>query len=277
MSRAHTRRVFEKLEKYNVGRIVVAEGRRPYFFNIVLSPEALENPEILYGVLEVFKASGVTTMALKVSAPSPGEGMRVILAADLSGREGMAEQLAGDVGRLEGVVRVDVAPPLFDGVAVDAWSHPLLLFNERAAILNETLIKTLLLEGFGKLGDGFGGVLFYTFFQSGKALFENVVSRVAGRVEHQITLFEELFRLLGFGVLDFVGFPAGEAVYRVYDGLEAKLLEGSGVEGEFATRGLLAGFTSALWGLPYGKVAVRETKCARRGDPYCEIHVVKLA
>ncbi|QOJ79354.1 hypothetical protein IG193_02515 [Infirmifilum lucidum] len=259
--------------KYNIGRVVVAEKGKPYFFEITLLPESIDTPEVLYQILGVFKSYGLNILALKVSAPVKGEEIRVLLSADLAGSEHLVKVIHRDLMSLKHVVEVRYAPPLFDGVALDVWSHPLFFWGRRVVVISEDVFRTLIVAGFEKLGNGFGGILFYVFYQGGWAVFENWVSKLASRVENQVALFTELFRLNGFGVLEFRGFSGNKAVFRVYDGLEAKVLEGSSVEAELATRGLLAGFMAGVWKAPYGAVAVTETKCVRRGDPYCEIHV----
>ncbi len=259
--------------KYNVGRITIAEKGKPYFFELTLSPESIDTPETLYQILGVFKSYGLNILGLKVSAPVKGEEVRVLLSADLGGSEHLVKAIHRDLMSLKHVVEVRFAPPLFDGVALDMWSHPLFFWEKRVMIMSEDVFRTLIVEGFEKLGDGFGGILFYVFYQGGREIFENWVSRLASRVEDQIALFAELFRLNGLGALEFRGFLGNRAVFRVYDGLEAKVLEGTGVEAELATRGLIAGFMAGVWRAPYGAVAVTETKCVRRGDPYCEIHV----
>ncbi|PLJ78001.1 hypothetical protein [Infirmifilum sp. SLHALR2] len=270
----------KKLEfyrQYNLGRMVFTEKGKPYFFEVTLSPYALDNPELLHRILAVFKSYGTNVLTLRVSAPSRGEEVRVLVSADLSAAESLVKSIVRDLESVEGVVEVRYAPPLLNGVAVDAWSHPLVFAGARAVILDEHFFKSLLMEGFGKLGDGFGGVLFYIFYMTGRGMFEEWVGKLARRVEDQVALFAEVFRLHGWGVLDFRGFFGNEAVFHVYDGLEANILRGSDVEAEFATRGLIAGFMSGVWGLPYGKVAVRETRCIRRGDPFCEIRVERKA
>jgi len=146
----------EFYRKYNIGRVVFAEKGKPYFFDIILNPLTLDKPGVLHQLLGVFKSYNVNILAIKVSAPSREEEVRVLVSADLSAAESLVKSIVRDLESVDGVAEVRYAPPLFNGVAVDAWSHPLVFASARAVIMDEHFFRSLLMEGFGKLGDGFG-------------------------------------------------------------------------------------------------------------------------
>ncbi|ABL78447.1 4-vinyl reductase [Thermofilum pendens] len=265
----------EKYKPYRVGRTVYAVGKTPVFFNISLSPAALEEVGVLERILEVFRRANVSILTFKVSGSRPGisEPGRVVLAADLTGRMGELRDLVSSLSSLPHVLSVETAPPLFDGFAMDLWSFPLLFDEKRVVFFDEEFLRGFILGGWRKLGDGYGGILFYSSFQAARRVFDEYIAPKSSKLEDRLLLVEEILRVFGLGVFKVSSYSEREVVVKVYDGTEAKALKGTEVPAEFITKGMLAGLVSGLWGAPYGEVWVEEKKCVLRGDEYCETHL----
>jgi predicted hydrocarbon binding protein len=254
-----------------VGRVLIEPGAKPYFFEVVLKPEALWEVGVLAKLASAFTESGAPLLGVKMSAARSGERLRVLFAADLKGREGEAAKLVDRLKRVPGVEQVEYAPPLFDGVAVDAWSHPLLLDDERAAILPYAFTTGMLKRGWEEYGTGFAAILYHVALAGAVEECRGYLERF-GRDE-SVKLIEERFRLLGYGVLKIVRLTERELVARVYDSVECGAFRGAGEPRGALTRGIVAGIAAAVWNAPPESVAAEEVKCLAKGDSYCEFRV----
>lgn len=206
-----------------------------------------------------------------MSAAKPGESLRLLLAADLRGRETEVAKLVDALRKVPGVERVEYAPPLFDGVVVDAWSHPLLFDDERAAILPYSFTVGMLKRGWQEFGTPFGAILYHVALAGAVEEVKRHLEQL-GRDEC-VKLFEEQFRLLGYGVLKIERLTERELVAKVYDSIECGALKGAGEPKGAITRGMVAGMAAALWGVPPEGVEAEEVKCLAKGDSYCEFRV----
>jgi len=260
-----------RFRPYRAGRIVYAPGAKPYTFEVVLGRETLFEVGVLAELASVFARAGLPLLHVKASAAKPGEPVRIIFVADLRGRERGAAKLAEELRRVRGVVGVEHAPPLFDGVAVDAWSHPLLLDDERAAILPHAFLAGMLKRGWEEYGTGFAAILYHVALAGAveecKECFEQF-----GRDEC-LKLFAERFRLLGYGVLEIEKLTEREMVARVYDSIECSAFRGAGEPRGALTRGIAAGIAAAYWNAPPESIVAEEVKCLAKGDAYCEFRV----
>jgi predicted hydrocarbon binding protein len=256
---------------YRAGRIVYAPGARPYTFEVVLGREALFEVGVLAELASVFAKAGVSLLYVKASAAKPGEQVRLLFAADLKGGEREAVKLAEGLKGVRGVERVEYAPPLFDGVAVDAWSHPLLFNDERAAMLPYAFIAGMLKRGWSEFGTVFAAMLYHVALAGAAEQCRRCLEGF-GRDEC-VKLFEEWFRLLGYGVLKVERLTGKELVARVYDSIECSVFKGAGEPRGALVRGIVAGLAAAVWGAPPEGVEVEEVKCLAKGDAYCEYRV----
>jgi len=250
---------------------LIEPGAKPYFFEVVLRPEALWEVGVLAKLASAFTESGAPLLGVKMSVARSGERLRVLFAADLKGREGEAVKLVDRLKRVPGVEQVEYAPPLFDGVAVDAWSHPLLLDDGRAAILPYAFITGMLKRGWEEYGTGFAAILYHVALAGAVEECRGYLERF-GRDE-SVKLLEERFRLLGYGVLKIVRLTERELVARVYDSIECSAFRGAGEPRGALTRGIAAGIAAAYWNAPPESIVAEEVKCLAKGDAYCEFRV----
>ena len=260
-----------QLKPYRVGRIVREPGAKPYFFEVVLASEALWEVGVLAKLASAFTESGVPLIALKMSSAKLGERLRILLAADMKGREGEVAKLVERLKKVPTVEQAEYAPPLFDGVAVDAWSHPLLLDEERTAMLPQAFITGMLKRGWSEFGTAFAALLYRVSF-AGAAEECKKCLELHTR-EECLKLYEEQFRLLGYGLMKVERLTEREMIARVYDSIECSVFKGAGEPRGAIVRGIIAGTAAALWGAPPESVEVEEVKCLAKGDPYCEYRV----
>jgi len=266
----------ENFEPYYMGRLVVVEGGNPFFFNVVLSREAVRALGIIEEVVRVFREENVSILLFKASVPPSGvEGeVRIIVSADLRD-EKQAERIAQKLRRIRYVSRVEYAKPIMPGVGVDPWSHPQMLHGDRALLLSEIYMKEILAFGWGGIGPGFAGLMYRAFFEAGRKMYDELYAKLVRTREDFIKLLEARARLLGWGVLEVVELTEDKAVFRVYDNIECMSLKGiEGAENSML-RGLIAGVLSGYWKTDVYHIRPAETKCIARGDPYCQLEYRK--
>jgi hypothetical protein len=260
-----------RFRPYRVGRILIEPGAKPCFFEVILKPEALWEVGVLVKLASAFTELGVPLLGIKMSAARSGERLRILFAADLKGREGDAAKLVDRLREVSGVEQVEYAPPLFDGVAVDAWSHPLLLDNDRTVMMPYAFTAGMLKRGWSEFGTGFAAILYYVALAGAAEECRKCIEEF-GRDEG-VKLYVERFRLLGYGVLKIERLTAREMVARVYDSIECSVFKGAGEPRGALTRGIVAGIAAAYWNAPPESIVAEEVKCLAKGDAYCEFRV----
>ena len=258
--------------RYEVGRLIYKPGSKPYVFHLVLDSDALSTPGVLGRVAGAFARRGVSILQLKVSAAEP---LRLIVIADMRGREGMVGELCDELRRAPYVIDIQTAPPISEGLAIDTCSFPLTLLGQRVVMLRRNVCEGFIGGGWKRFGSGFGQLLYITGFDAGRRACEDH-SHLAPSPDLQVKLGQALFQLLGYGRLRMVRVDDEKrfAVVRVYDSFECELFKGVGeVRGNFV-RGLIAGWLAARWGIEdFEGIVAREEKCIAKGDPYCEYHI----
>lgn len=257
----------EKFFPYNVGRIEIVRNRKPYAFHIVLREEDKYTPGILEKIVEIFAKNEIPILQLKTSVVR--EEQRIVIFADMTGREGMVEDIKNRISESLRVRGVDVAGPLFDGVAMDVWSHPLIIGVHRGIMMTEHMYRGFFKMGWERLGEVFGTFLLTIGVDTGREFYAGV-SRLAPRL-HQPEHAGEMLRLLGFGVFKWVHLSKNRVVVDVYDSFECGLYRGeeSGQPMGFFVMGLLKGWLSGYWGVEPREIESRETKCIVLGDGFC--------
>ena len=258
-----------KLAKYGVGRLIHRPGTSPHVFYLQFKPAALSIPGILGRIAEAFAKRGISILQLKISASEP---LRVIVIADMKGREGVVSEICGELRHVPYILEAWVVPPIAEGLAVDACSFPLTLLDHRAVIFRREVYEGLIAGGWERFGSGYGQLLYIVGFDAGRKAYADHSQLVSDRAA-QLRFAEALFQMLGFGRLFFIRVDDSrlEAVVRVYDSFECELFRGAGeIRGNFI-RGLIAGWLAARWHVErLEEVTAREVKCIARGDPYCQ-------
>lgn len=263
----------QRLFPYYTGRLEVVKDRKPYTFNIVLREEAKYTPGVLQRITEVFAEEKVSILQVKTSMYK--EGIRILIFADLTGREEVADTLKERLEKSLDAVEISYAPPLFDGVAIDVWSFPLYIGEKRGVILREQFYRGFFKVGWEKLGSTYGSLLYMMGVSAGYESYKEH-AKVASRV-HLPRFAAEMFKLLGYGVAEWRLLTSDKAVIRIYDSFECSIFVGSRYKRpmSFFVRGLLAGWLAGYWGVEPYRVKSEETKCIVVGDEYCEHHFEK--
>lgn len=251
---------------YVVGRIEIAGGRRPYVFHILLRGDEKCVPRAIEKIAGVFAKNRIPILQFHTSGPCGNQ--RIVVFVDMDGREDIVEEIKNRVSEAVGG-SVDVSGPLFDGVALDVWSHPLVIGVHRGIMWTEHMYRGLIRTGWERLGDAFGAFLYSMGTDAGREFYVGV-SRLAPRV-HQPGLAFEILRLLGLGVFKWVLLLKNRAVVDVYDSFECSIYRGERAEQPMGlfVKGLLRGWLSGYWGIEPNKIEGWETRCIALGDKLC--------
>ncbi|MEM2217823.1 MAG: 4-vinyl reductase [Thermofilaceae archaeon] len=261
---------------YEVGRLIFAPDARPYYYNITLKPEAFREVGILAELLSVFSGEELQILQVKVSTTNPGDPVRVLIAVDLKGKEKLADRLADNLKRRKHVVNANYAPPLFNGIVVDTWSFPLTFQGERAFIMNQGMLEGMLKGGWRELGPAFAAVLYRAFFNGAKREYEVHIDNLPYSIDERFKLIEEVFRMLGYGILKFEKITGGECIARVYNSFECSIFKNEkGARGAIV-RGFISGIAAGYWKAGIDDITVDETKCAAKGDECCEYRIRRM-
>ena len=258
---------------FDIGRMVIAPGHNPYIFKAVFGPKALFERGILARVASCFEEHGASILTLQTST-LPGGKVWIYIAADVEG-DGKAEEIVSCISQAQHLEDAEYSPPIIRGVNVDAWGFPPIIGGSRVLAVRKPILEEFLRRGWRLMGGGFGIVLYHTFFKAGQEIFRILYSKMTDDPSMQVRLGEAVFRILGYGALDIVELASDRARVRVYDSIECESLRGVAGAESSIVRGIIAGFLAGLWGLEINQVSARETRCIRRGDPYCEIVVEK--
>jgi len=264
----------ERVKRYEVGRLVALDETLPFIFYIELDARSLNEPGILERITEIFLRYRVSILQLKMSAPL-GKPIRVIVIADMKGKEGLVEKIVKDLRLIYRALDAWVKPPIIEGVVIDSYSFPLSLHGRRVVLLRRDVYEGFIIGGWSRFGSGYGQLLYIVGFDAGRRAYKSHASLCPDKTK-MLMLAKDLFQMLGYGILDYiyVSDKDKEALIRVYESFECELFKGKGgVRGNFV-RGLIAGWLSANWGLKdFRKITAEELKCMAKGDPYCEFHV----
>ncbi|RLF06031.1 MAG: hypothetical protein DRK00_02715, partial [Thermoprotei archaeon] len=131
-------------------------------------PVALGIPGILERIAEVFAKRGIPILQLKISASKP---LRVIVIADVKGRESAVNEICGELRRVPHVLETWTVPPIAEGLAVDTCSFPLTLLNQRVVIFRREVYEGLIASGWGRFGSGYGQLLYIAGFDAGRKAY----------------------------------------------------------------------------------------------------------
>ena len=110
---------------YELGRPVYMPNRSVYEFYVEVDPDVVERSRVLVDLSSVFSSREVPIVHLKLSRPTPGEAVSMIIFADLTGRGSSRHEIARGLEDGDCVSRVEVVEPLVDGFIADRVMFPL--------------------------------------------------------------------------------------------------------------------------------------------------------
>jgi len=260
-----------RLLPYDASRFVHVPGGRPYCIHLKVALGSAGLAEALESILSDVIGLNVPVLQVSTSRLESGR-VHLILFVDFKGREDVAGMTLRTLKSNEFVEDVEMNEPLTNGVAMDGVSFPLLVGGERAIIMRNNLYASIIRGMWEKLGTGYGILLYHMGFEAGRNIYRSH-REIARDREALIRWLQEMFRLMGYGLLEVVELDEGrkEAVMRVYNSFECELFRGAGEIRSNLVRGILAGWVAEHLGrrsLDY--VRAIELKCIAKGDPYCE-------
>lgn len=248
------------------------QGKKPYLYYLLLREDALSATGILEEITGVFAKRKIPILSLNVSTAPV---LKIIIAADLTGREQQAGELAAQFKGKMYVQDVRYSPPLFEGVAIDQYSFPLFISGTRTLLFEKAVYEGMLKIGWGRFGTPYAILLYLAGFGAGLRAYESQVT-LTRDPNLQLSFAMAYFQMLGFGRLEILKIDDKrmEAEFRVYESFECEVFRGVGeIRGNFV-RGLTAGWFAGRWGITDpDKVIARERKCIAKGDPYCEYRI----
>ncbi len=260
---------------FEIGNFILEPGKFIICLNILLRAEALHRSNVLASIFNVFSNYNISVMAVKTSASESRNSIKVTVFADFTKNREFLKKVVEDIKGLNYVENVKIIEPLFNGLTMDTSYTYLTLADDRAIILRKPIYEGFIKgfrEKFGQVASSF---LYHIGFEAGRKAYESHL-RIVGEAhrgsEKIIPFARELFKQIGFGILEFVkvDFINKTALIRVYNSFECELFKETGMAESHFIRGLLAGFMSSLFDI---KVDAVETKCIAKGDPYCEFVV----
>ena len=260
---------------FEIGNFVLEPGKFIICLNISLKVEALHRSNVLASIFNVFSNYNIPVLAVKTSASESKNFIRVTVFADFTKNRGFLKKVVENIKSLNYVENVKIVEPLFNGLTMDTSYTHLTLAGGRAIILRKPIYEGFIKgfrERFGQVASSF---LYHIGFEAGRKAYKShlrIVSEAHRGVEKIIPFARELFKQIGFGILEFtkVDFLNKTALIRVRNSFECELFKETGMAESHFIRGLIAGFMSSLFGI---KVDAEETKCVAKGDPYCEFVV----
>ncbi|MEM1509306.1 MAG: hypothetical protein QW291_01255 [Thermofilaceae archaeon] len=259
------------LEVYEIGRIAVVPGSKPYLFYLTLDPASLTAVSVLEKITDEFAKEGIPILQVKTSTIGWGKPVKIIIIADFKDKEKLAEELAEKFKRTIFVKSVKLSQPITEGVVIDVFSFPLTFLGTRAVIFREPVYKGFIIGGWKHFGVPYAILLYSIGYEAGRLAYAEH-AKVVNKPE-TIKFAEAVFQMIGFGRLEFIRLDdrAREAAIRIYDSFECQLFPGAGeIRGNFI-RGIIAGWLAGYWNLGEDEEAfAREVKCIAKGDPYCE-------
>ncbi len=268
ISRSELKRVYVP---YEVGRYVYLPGHNPFGFFIKLSPKALVTYGIMEAIAHVFASRNISILHFKMSRPIPGKPLYFLIFADIK-EENLLNELVKELKKVKYVKEVNVIKPVFNGFTSDTFFFPLTAMNERVIIIRKSLYQGIIKKLREELGSGYEAVLYYMGFEMGKNSYNDCLKIAKDNEDIIPKVFEELFRIFGFGVLKFTNIlPGIECRARVYDSFECELFKGSGTVSSHLVRGILAGWFACFSRVyDISRVRAIELKCIARNEDFCE-------
>ena len=249
-------------------------GSLPYIFDIILKPEVLHKVGILATILEEFSKRHIPLFQVKTFILHPTNKIRVVIVADIKGGENTAKELVSKISSFNFTENINYSGPLFDGFVLDLWSFPPTLGEERALIFRKSFYEGFIKEGWRRLGEGWGSILYHAGLYGGINVYDKYFDLTKNK-QMLLRLLEEMGRIVGFGVFKIVSISENKIVLRIYDCFECQLLKDIGVKMSSFLKGVLVGWFSRYWNIDPQKIVATERKCMARGDPYCEYIIEK--
>lgn len=246
----------------DLSRIVFAPKKK--LFGMVIL--AINKPEVNHMLADLLLKYNIKPLYTIII--SKDDEIEITTFLDLSDAKTTSDKLVEEVLKIGDVKEVEVIKPLFKGLLIDTYHFPLTISGERACIFRKSILKGLFKDIKVELGEAGKVFLYYQGEEVGKSIYENY-GKYAPLEEGMLTLFAELVKAVGWGIVEIVYSNLIEGIFtiRVYNSIECEFCETSNEPCGYFAKGVLAGLLSKITGK---KIEVKETKCIAMGDPYCQ-------
>lgn len=259
------------LYPYNIGRFIYVPDSKPFTFHVLLKRESLTAVGVLEKITGVFANFDVPILELKISVLGLDQPLKVVLIADLKGKEDIIDKIALTLKRQPFVEELQFMPPVAQNLAIDLFSFPVISSGERAIVMRRPVYEGLIKGGWEVFGTPYAILLYSVGYQSGLRAYREH-AKLAEEPD-TLKLATGLFQLFGYGRVEVTRLDdkARIGVLRVYDSFECQMFQGAGeIRGNFV-RGVIAGWFAGHWSVSEDEeVFAREVKCIAEGDAFCE-------
>lgn len=259
---------------FDISRFLLSPGSKVYGFLI----DSDIKLDVLKNIVDLMVRYGVEVPSAQYYVSPEGGSIRGLVFVDLTKAKVSIEDLAQELGRIDGVKSVKVLHPSVEGFVTDTVSMRLLVAGERAFIVRKPIYESLVTgirRQFGSAGEAF---LYYYGRDAGIRLGESY-QRIAESlgVRDPVEILQKIMRLIaismGFGRPEIVKVSLRplKVFIRLYGNPECELGIGVGRPYSHWMRGIAAGILTQLFNV---KMKAEETLCIAKGDPYCEFKIV---
>ncbi len=174
---------------------------------------------------------------------------------------------------LRDVSKIELSPSVWNQFIFSRDLFPLMVGDNRAAILDNVFLESLIIGARDSLGEELAASLAYHLgVLAGKQGFERYYAgKNLSDVDEVFRFSDAILSSYGWGRILEYEFKKDALIVRVEKLFECEVLKDK-VDKPASSffRGLMEGFASKYFGSP---VVVKETKCIAVGDPYCEFVV----
>ena len=255
---------------FRMGTISYRSGAKLYCFTVRGSDE----PGVGSKVLEILAKMGANAIWTHMELLDEGTYYALII-ADMSSATASPEEVARRIEEEEDVKATVVSPSLFENAATPCWWFPVIVGDERAIIVRETVVEKMgenMERMFGS--SAWAALLYHSGHEFGRAAYRDHVGRLAHGVVKPnaiIELAELLGSSFGFGLIKiiYMDLEAKRFIVRVEKMFECELAGKRGIKGKTSHffRGVVAGWLSEYAG---EDIFCEEVMCINMGDPHCE-------
>lgn len=258
------------LNPFDIGRIIVTDGRKIFGFAI----EASYEKGVLHQLGELVEKYGVMVRCIQISMPKPSdETAKAIVFIDFSQSKLSPEEAEKILKNQKFVKSVKLLKPVTDKFVSDPHYFPLTTMDERAIIFRKEIYEGLfkgVRSQFGTAGEAF---LYYIGFEIGKRAYLSY-SKLSGTEDFEalIATAKAVNLTLGWSILKEakINEKTKTATVTLQENFECDLARGHGKAYSQFYRGAIAGIFTQYFKT---EMKAEEAKCIAKGDPYCQFEI----
>lgn len=256
---------------FRMGTISYRSGAELYCFTV----RGSNRPGVGSKVLGILAEMGADVIWMHMELLDEGTYYALMI-ADMSSATASPERVARRIEEEEDVKTTVASPSLFENAATPCWWFPVMVGDERAIVVRETVVEKMsenMERMFGS--SAWAALLYHSGHEYGRAAYRDHVGRLAQGLAKPnviIELAELLGSSFGFGLIKIVymDLEAKRFVVRVERMFECELARKRGIKGKKTSqffRGVVSGWLSEYAG---EDISCEEVMCINVGDPHCE-------